>query len=197
MSVELNKLFSPVIQHSRYNYFVNRPEGIMSFNARTGIFALLPKNIGEVLQKKEKITKEINEADFKSLLEMGFIHYGDEEDKIISKYNEAKNKNRVLYLTLVPTLSCNFSCDYCFQSNYRDVRVMEYETQISTLNFVRDIISEGRREVICTWFGGEPLLAKELMLKMSTQIREIIKYSEAHLVSMDVITNGILLNGKV
>jgi uncharacterized protein len=189
---------SSVVYHSRYNYYVNRPEGIMSFNARTGIFALLPTSVGEILQKRGgEVASEIAEVDLKSLLDMGFLHYGDEQDQIISKFETIKNQNQILYLTLVPTLSCNFSCDYCFQAEYRDTQFMSAETQIAALNFVKGLISEGRRKVICTWFGGEPLLAKEIMLKMSVQIREIVQDSEANLISMDVITNGILLNGRV
>jgi uncharacterized protein len=185
----------PAPKHSRYNYFVERDEGVMGYNARTGTFALLAKETALILQAKESI-ENISDSDINSLVEMGFLYYGDEISHIMSKFDDVKQQNHVLYLTLVPTLSCNFSCDYCFQDKYRHHQFMSIDTQKSTLNFVRELIDQGRKEVICTWFGGEPLLAKNIILSMSPKLREIVEISEAKLVKMDMITNGILLSEK-
>jgi hypothetical protein len=45
-----------MLQCSRYNYFVKREEGVIGYNARTGIFALLPEHIAEFLQRNEPST---------------------------------------------------------------------------------------------------------------------------------------------
>jgi uncharacterized protein len=184
-----------VPQRSQYNYFVEREEGVMGYNARTGTFALLAKETALVLKGKESI-ENISDSDTKSLLEMGFLCYDDEISHIMSKFDDVKQQKRILYLTLVPTLSCNFSCDYCFQDEYHHHQFMSIDTQESTLKFVRELITQGRKEVICTWFGGEPLLAKDIILSMSQKLREIVETSEARLIKMDMITNGILLNEK-
>ncbi|HYW18883.1 MAG TPA: radical SAM protein [Nodularia sp. (in: cyanobacteria)] len=179
------------LQRSRYNYFVDREEGVIAYNARTGTFALLAEDVAAVLRGKEPITQLRNT---KNLVDMGFLHFDNEVEQVLSKFDSLKNQNSLLHLTLVPTLACNFSCDYCFQTEYRNARFMSPEIQEATLSYVESLIASGRNEVVCTWFGGEPLLAKDIVLNMSQKLCSAIDTLGARRLHMDIITNGILLN---
>jgi uncharacterized protein len=180
-----------MLQRSRYNYFVKRQEGVIGYNARTGTFALLSQHIAELLQGNEPIKEVRNEQEFVS---MGFLHYGDEVKQIISKFENARHKKNILNFTILPTLACNFSCDYCFQGDHQHGQFMSPETQAATMRYIQSLIVEERRVFDCTWFGGEPLLAKETVINMSHQLNNLADAVSGHLPGMQIITNGILLN---
>lgn len=182
-----------MLQRSRYNYFVKRQEGVIGYNARTGIFSLLSPHIAEFLQGNEPITEVRNQQEFVS---MGFLHYGDEVEQIISKFENAKLKKNILNFTILPTLACNFSCDYCFQGDHQHGQFMSPETQVATLRYIQSLIVEEPRLFGCTWFGGEPLLAKETVLNMSRQLNYLAEAMVGHHPRMSIVTNGILLNSN-
>jgi uncharacterized protein len=182
-----------MLQRSRYNYFVKRQDGVIGYNARKGVFALLSPHIAELLQGNEPITEVRNEQEFVS---MGFLHYGDEVEQIISKFENARRKKNILNFTILPTLACNFSCDYCFQGDHQHGQFMSPETQAATMRYIQSLIVEENRVFDCTWFGGEPLLAKETVLNMSRQLNNLADAVAVHPPGMQIITNGILLNSN-
>lgn len=176
----------PELRRSRYSYFVDRGGEVIGYNARTGTFALLASDVAAGLRSDGPIP-ELDDAE--ELVRMGFLHYGDELEQVMLRYNQQRNLRHILHLTLVPTLGCNLSCDYCFQNEYRNARVMSPETQEATLRYVTARIVDGRTEVLCSWFGGEPLLSKDIVLDMSQKLRGIVDAEGGHL-TMSIITNG-------
>ncbi|AHJ30082.1 SPASM domain-containing protein [Nodularia spumigena CS-584] len=182
-----------MLQRSHYNYFVKRQEGVIGYNARKGVFALLSPHIAELLQGNEPITEVRNEQEF---VTMGFLHYGDEVEQIISKFENARRKKNILNFTILPTLACNFSCDYCFQGDHQHGQFMSPETQSATIRYIQSLIVEENRVFDCKWFGGEPLLAKETVLNMSRQLNNLADAVAVHPPGMQIITNGILLNSN-
>lgn len=98
-----------------------------------------------------------------------------------------RHRSDFKHLTIVPTLDCCFSCFYCFEKN-RGKKYMSNET-------VNDIVSlvaneSTLRDLHITWFGGEPLLAKEIIKSIYTKIR--YTYNGGY--SSDIITNGFYLD---
>ena len=94
-------------------------------------------------------------------------------------------------ITLVVTHQCNFDCRYCLQK-HEDV-YMTKETAIKTIDTFAAGISEGDKAQI-SFYGGEPLLQKEL-------IKELVKYSSEKIHSVpntkltfEITTNGLLLD---
>ena len=57
-------------------------------------------------------------------------------------------------------------------------------------------VSGGRRNVTCEWYGGEPLLAYEIVLSMSEALRQIVSKVGGQLNPMRIITNGVLLDAR-
>src|SRR5688572_17465472 len=152
---------------SRYNYFTRRGDRWVGYNARLGTIALLADDVVRLLQGEEPLLK-IRGAG--QLVKLGFLHTGDELDKIFQLYDSARN-GAELHLTVAPTLACNFACDYCYQNPYRNDRSMSPEVQKATLAFIGARVAEGRRSVTLEWYGGEPLLAKETVLSMTPAVR--------------------------
>jgi uncharacterized protein len=176
---------------SRYNFFVDRPDGVVGYNARTGTFAHFSLEVADLLRG----TAPIPDSDeVESLIEMGFVHDGSELRQVIEAYLGG-DTSRDLSLTIAPTLACNRSCTYCYQNNYRTDQVMSTETQDQVVRYVVREVQRGRRQVGLTWYGGEPLIAKDVVLGLSRRLREGVEAHGGSLSPLSIITNGVLLDG--
>jgi uncharacterized protein len=80
--------------------------------------------------------------------------------------------DRRLELILFPTEKCNFRCTYC----YEDFAIGRMTRQ--TINSVKELIkrrAEGLDVLYLTWFGGEPLLALDIIMEISSYASELIR----------------------
>lgn len=177
------------LQRSRYNFYERTAAGVVGYNARTGTFALLSEKAASALGSDGPLS---GLRDVDQLIAMGFVHRGDELARIIAHFEEQRHRRDVLHLTLVPTLACNLACDYCFQSHRRK-EAMSEEIREATLRFVEASVQEGRKEVLCSWFGGEPLLCTNVICDMSPRISDIVAAAGGQL-KQSIITNGTLLS---
>jgi uncharacterized protein len=180
-----------MLHRSRFNYFVKRSDGILGYNARTGVFALLSDQIADLLQSSAPIGRVRSE---KELTSMGFLHYGDEIKQVVSVFEDARRQETGISLTILPTLACNFSCDYCFQGDHQHGQYMSPDTQTATMRYIQSLFVEEKPNAFdCTWYGGEPLLAKETVINMSHQLNTLAEKLGLPRPSMKIITNGTLL----
>ena len=109
-------------------------------------------------------------------------------DRVVNmaRYDESRAT-----FTIAPTLACNFACDYCYQNDEARLGTMSEETRREVLAFVKKR-SEGRRGISVAWYGGEPLLAMDLVISMSEELAEHCASRNISYSSM-VVTNGYLL----
>ncbi len=100
-------------------------------------------------------------------------------------------------LSIIPNLTCNFSCTYCYSAKGRSGVVMEWETAKSALDFFID--NQRVKSKYLSLFisgGGEPLASWTLT-------RRIIEYarqrSDEHgfIMTISVITNGSLITSEI
>ncbi|MCR4771992.1 MAG: radical SAM protein [Oscillospiraceae bacterium] len=97
-------------------------------------------------------------------------------------------------LTICPTMGCNFDCPYCFENHKRGV--MTPEVQDDVVSFAgRMLDAFGANKLSVTWFGGEPLLAAEVIEKLSERLIALAGEKGAEY-RADIITNGYLLTEK-
>lgn len=95
----------------------------------------------------------------------------------------------VLALVLLPTLGCNFVCDYCFESYRRPVH-MTQDVEDHVVEFARKFENASRLTV--SWFGGEPLTRFKTISRLTDKLRTLGLPLQASL-----ITNGYLLRDVV
>ena len=72
--------------------------------------------------------------------------------------------NRIQQLIILPTERCNFRCTYCYEDFL--IGKMKEPVQSSIERFMDRRIPE-LSELSLHWFGGEPLLAKQVVLRLS------------------------------
>ncbi|MGL4607616.1 MAG: radical SAM protein [Eubacteriaceae bacterium] len=136
------------------------------------------------------------EEPFRSLVENGLLVKDDEDELQFLKYFHYKTKfaNKILFLTIAPTLDCNFVCPYCYE-NRRPGRMSE-EVQKGILAYLNDALEGGIKGINITWYGGEPLLCFDIVEYLSAEIYELCVGNDCRL-KMDIVTNGYLLDETV
>jgi len=78
--------------------------------------------------------------------------------------------NSILHLTLMPTEACNFRCTYC----YEDFALGKMSPAV--VRGVKGLIAArapSLDELYLAWFGGEPLLALDVVLAVQEHVREL------------------------
>jgi len=102
--------------------------------------------------------------------------------------------NQLLHLILLPTEACNFRCTYCYEE-FRYKR-MNPEVVRGVKNLMRRR-SPGLSSLSLSWFGGEPLLATDIMVDVLSHARHLTGTNLGLALTSDVTTNGYLLTPKV
>ena len=98
-------------------------------------------------------------------------------------------------LMLLAAEDCNLKCDYCFagQGSYgRAARRMDSATAFRAVDFVVDNGLLASYCIVC-YFGGEPMLAYDLVKEVTVYARRRIKQEAGRLVGFSLTTNGTIL----
>jgi len=99
-----------------------------------------------------------------------------------------------LYLTILPTLQCNFYCNYCYEDLTHADKFMLAPTIDSLCKFVEAKLASGiKGELRVKWFGGEPLLAKEIIFDLSGRLQNLAAQYQVNYNAI-LVTNGYLLD---
>lgn len=104
-----------------------------------------------------------------------------------------------LNLCILPTTRCNFQCAYCYQSLHGCVNKlgdaktkMGDRIRVALIKFVKK--NTPHLQALNTrWYGGEPLLASKLILKLGAEIKTICEANGCRYTA-DMVTNGYLLS---
>ncbi|MGC9338076.1 MAG: radical SAM protein, partial [Candidatus Cloacimonadia bacterium] len=173
---------------SRYNILFGYKNKYYIYNSMSNALANIEKELYVSLQKEN--LKDIDKY-YKNLQRGNFIIPTDlnELEKINFLYEKWKHKN-LLALTLVPTLMCNLHCKYCYQKRRNEK--MNEEIYKAILNYtIKNFLKKNIKSVSLTWYGGEPLLLKQDIIKFH---KDLSNFVEKKSIETNIVTNGILLN---
>ena len=190
---------------SMFNHKVFKDGKLFLYNAYSGGFCMCDdimkktfKDVTFVMNPKE-ILQNLPQKYITELMRGRFIVRKDlDELKLIKSkhYLYRFSTQNVLNLTLIPTHACNFRCPYCFEADkeyHRDK--MSEEVMSEIIKLINDKLND-KGTLTITWFGGEPLLALDIIEKLQRQILEIV--NEKHLTfNSGIITNGYLLTKSI
>lgn len=180
------------MKKSKFNLLVEKSEEYaLLFNFYSRGFVKLDK---DNYQKFEDLSFSPGDQVLKELKNGFFIHDDDvdELEMLDARNRVSRYATSHFGLTIVPTLDCLFSCEYCFESKKKEYMSLKTENEI--IEFFKRVLS-GIRHFHVSWFGGEPLLAFGTMDRLSSEFIRLCEESRVSY-SSDLITNGYLLTPK-
>ncbi|MCA9692819.1 MAG: TIGR04463 family radical SAM/SPASM RiPP maturase [Myxococcales bacterium] len=170
----------------------------LAYNSLSGALAVMEAHDRDAYDRVgERRVLPTDEESITQLAYGGFIvdEATDELEIIRRQYNAHRYDMSTMILTVAPTLACNFGCDYCFQGQDKPNAGMREDVQEALLGLIGRVTPAIRRLHIA-WYGGEPLLRKDLIESLSDQV---IAHCEANKLIYDamIVTNGYFLDPEV
>ena len=154
---------------SCYNLIDNDYDGglLIANLLNTTFLKVAPKHVEEIqnLLRQTNISKEYANK-YSQLLEKGMIVPKERNEYEIAdlKYYEIAYSKDMLDITIIPTDACNFNCSYCYQEKRHNQFIDEVNEE-KILKFLERNVRYFKKVQI-GWFGGEPLLMKDMMLSL-------------------------------
>lgn len=106
-----------------------------------------------------------------------------------------RRKRRETMYTFVLTYNCNLRCVYCYEGEKQPYN-MSWETARTILDFIsRRTKERGDKRLHFGFYGGEPLLQKELMFEILGHAENLLPNDVK--LSTGMATNGVLLTDDV
>ncbi len=121
------------------------------------------------------------------------VYYSDDD---YSRYRfavtalKAMDRSRgVKTYTILPTTACNARCVYCYEQGMK-VSTMSEATADKVLEFILN--TKSSEEITISWFGGEPLVASNIINRICTGLNE-----KGVLFNSKIVTNASLFTPEL
>ncbi len=183
--------------HSRYNYTVAIPGSneCLVYNFNTGAMLRLDRAQKVLFDLSPRFSQD--HPVVKRWHELGFLSDCDElevlKDQVRKRYSDyAARTDKVLRLTLHVTSLCNFACPYCFQARRSGHMAQEVQDQVVRLTKAK-LEQGGYERMTVDWFGGEPLLAADIIDNLGHRLMDVAAQHGAGF-SSNIHTNAYLLD---
>ncbi len=150
----------------------------------------------EVVRDIEKGALSAEEK--KTLTDLGFLVQNAEAEKqeILGFFDDLNSGAETFEAVVVLNLDCNLGCRYCFEGTRKGKFYMSAETADHFVDFVRSGDLEGKDGINVVFYGGEPLLSMDIILRISEKLQSVAK-SKRMKYSCSLITNGTLLTRRI
>ena len=181
---------------SKYNLLTYDLDGniLLANTLKNSFLKIVGNNQKHIVRllNQNRIEKESVEK-YPFLQKYHFVVEEDMDEKKIAdlRYNELVYSNNILELTIIPTDACNFRCRYCYQEG-RINHIMTEETAGRILLFIKRNC-RFYKGVNINWFGGEPLLEKDFVIRFMREAEKICRDAKVPLTG-SMSTNGYLLD---
>ena len=137
--------------------------------------------------------------------ELALVPPGDEWKELMDDfyYPEVKKADvGILYrepdhISVIPNLSCNFSCSYCYSAKGRSNSFLSWESAKTAWEYFidRNRINSSQIHLFITG-GGEPLLTWDLVLRIIRYAKQRCESLGFHLFC-SIVTNGSLITKAI
>jgi uncharacterized protein len=190
------------LKPSYYNFLFDLDDGThLAFNAVTGAFVRIHEEDYEKTKALFSSPEDfvVNDESDRKLLEDAqrakfIIDNGTDEFELLRfRHNLGKYSSERFYMTIMPTLECNFRCPYCYENPRKGK--MSPEMQQALVRWVEEKLP-GCRGMGVGWFGGEPLLAFDVIRNLTADFLALCQKRDI-LYSGSMTTNGFFLIPKI
>lgn len=179
---------------SRYTFLFDNEGLYYVYNSLSNALVEIDQNSYSLLKKVQLEGGEISESDFEdSFIEMlkdkRFICHSLEDEFLYYKalVQPLREQREFMHLTIAPTMDCCFNCFYCFEHN-KSRKYMSSDVMDAIIKYVSQL--SGLQKILLSWFGGEPLMAPDIILSFYKKLRNSF---DGEIIS-DIITTGFHIN---
>lgn len=181
---------------SKYNILKCEDNGeLLIYNTITSAILNLEKNYAESYQRITE-TGVCDREDLQGALIEGGMLVDEEKDEmkdLLVKHAMERFSDSALTLTIAPTLACNFCCPYCYEQG-REYISMSEQVQDDLISELSNKYSH-IRDLTVSWYGGEPLLALDIIERLTARIKANLSPHCEY--NADMVTNGYNLTREV
>ena len=159
------------LRKSDYNYYVKKNGIGFLWNTASDACVLLNETEAEWYDRVEEAS--LMTDILLCLYDMGFYVESDLDERfridlLRKKHAYSYPENGHLDIEILPTQHCNARCFYCFEQNYISL-TMDEKTISEVVNYICSRVKPDQ-EICFIWFGGEPLLGKNTIDKIISQV---------------------------
>lgn len=171
---------------SKYNIFHQKYNQYIIFNTFANSIIILTENeIGE-LQNLEGLNSDTLDI-YRNL---GIVIEDDVDEFAIMRFDNAYfAANSDYHFRILTTTACNAKCAYCYEQGIPTIS-MDNDTVGKVIAFIKSTVPLGKN-IHIEWFGGEPLVNMEVMVRICEQLTAF-----GHFFESTMVTNGILLDDE-
>lgn len=190
------------MKQSKYNCILQDNTGMVIYNAATDQLVALTPQLANIFNESkaapEKIKAQHAEL-YDHLLQKGIFvcDDADETEAYIRKREEYERSSGEYTITINPTLACNMSCWYCYES-HKNMSAMSADVKQSVLLLIDKLLADNKlKKLNLSFFGGEPLLYfDKVVVDIINHAKMQCKAFDAKL-SIHFTTNAYLLTDNV
>ncbi|MCL2289169.1 MAG: SPASM domain-containing protein [Bacteroidetes bacterium] len=186
------------LKPSRYNHFFPySSEQNIAYNALSNSLALIDKSKLSEFMNFYNQGSYISDELVSDLKKGAFLVNSsiNELDVLRYRMQRARYNTDSLSMTIAPTNDCQFACVYCYEKDAISSKYMTIEVQdrlVKMLDARKGLISS----FSVVWYGGEPLMAFDVVESLSSRFIEICENSGIHYNAV-MVSNGYMLNVNV
>lgn len=180
---------------SCYNIILHEQGKHIAFNSANCALAQVNEDFLDILENPNQPLSGEKSKLFENMIATGFLidSSTDELDLLRLRYLNGCFDCDTLTVTILPTDACNFSCFYCFE--HKLANTMSKVTQQKSVELIKNQLKGAQKLKIC-WFGGEPLLAEEIIWSMSEDLLKLANEKRCEY-SAYMVTNGYMINDEI
>lgn len=190
------------MKQSKYNCILQDNTGMVIYNAATDQLVALTPQLANIFNEgkaaPEKIKAQHAEL-YDHLLQKGIFvcDDADETEAYIRKREEYERSSGEYTIAINPTLACNMSCWYCYES-HKNMPAMSADVKQSVLLLIDKLLADNKlKKLNLSFFGGEPLLYfDKVVVDIINHAKMQCKAFDAKL-SIHFTTNAYLLTDNV
>jgi uncharacterized protein len=150
----------------------------------------------EFVQDVEK--GALSDDERETLQSLEFLAPGVEEEKqeMLGFIDELNGLSTTFTALVVLNLDCNLGCTYCFEGTRKGKHYLSERVADQFVDFLQTGALEGKEAVNIIFYGGEPLLSVDMIVRISERIRSPLEQKKIRY-AFSLITNGTLLTPRV
>ncbi len=178
--------FWATITENQHLLFNGISGALYELDAQERVFAL------RLFELPNETLNNSNKTDLsRSLVEGGFIIPSqiDEIEILLIRNQIECVDHHILDLVIAPTYNCNFRCTYCYVEFKAERMSQDVEERI--VKYIEQVLPQ-YHQVNIIWFGGEPLLCLDTILRISKKSMKIATHHNVQFHNF-ITSNGYLL----